>query len=60
MVGATTLDLAKRFTFQFPYQKMSPNLKLELKYSDTNTLYCAMKTDDAYRDLEKIKVDFDF
>ena len=60
IVGATILDLAKRFMFQFHYQKMKPNLNLELLYSDTDSLIYAIKTDDVYRDLEKIKADFDF
>ena len=60
IVGATILDLAKRFMFQFHYQKMKPNLNLELLYSDTDSFIYAIKTDDVYRDLEKIKADFDF
>ena len=60
IVGATILDLAKRFMFQFHYQKIKPNLNLELLYSDTDSFIYAIKTDDVYRDLEKIKADFDF
>ena len=60
IVGATILDLPKRFMFQFHYQKMKPNLNLELLYSDTDSFIYAIKTDDVYRDLEKIKADFDF
>ena len=60
IVGATILDLAKRFMFQFRYQKMKPNLNLELLYSDTDSFIYAIKTDDVYRDVEKIKADFDF
>ena len=60
IVGATILDLAKRFVFQFLYQKMKPNLNLELLFSDTDRFIYAIKTDDVYRDLEKMKADFDF
>ena len=60
IVGATILDLAKRFMFQFHYQKMKPNRNLELLYSDTDSFIYAIKTDDVYRDLVKIKADFDF
>ena len=60
IVGATILDLAKRFMFQYHYQKMKPNLNLELFHSDTNSFIDGMKTVDVYRDLEKIKADFDF
>ena len=59
IVGATILDLAKRFMFQFHYQKMKPNLNLELLYSDTDSFIYAIKTD-VYQKLEKIKADFDF
>ena len=37
IVGATILDLAKRFMFQFHYQNTKPNLNLELLYSDTDS-----------------------
>ena len=30
IAGATILDLAKRFMFQFHYKKMKPNLNLDL------------------------------
>ena len=60
IVGATILDLAKRFMFQFHYQKTKPNLNLELLHSDADSFIYAIKTDDAYRDLVKIKADFDF
>ena len=51
---ATILDLAKPFMFQLQYQKRKPNLNLELLFSDTDCFICAIKTDDVYRDLEKI------
>ena len=60
IVGATILDIAKRFMFLFYYRKMKPNLKLELLHSDTDRFIYAIKTDDVYRELEKIKADFDF
>ena len=60
IVGATILDFAKRFMFQFHYQKMKPNLNLELLYSDMDSFIYAIKTDDVYRDLEKLKANFDF
>ena len=59
IVGATILDLAKRFMFQFHYQKKTKS-KLGTPYSDTDRFIYAIKTDDVYRDLEKIKADFDF
>ena len=49
-VGATILDLAKRFMFQFHYQKMKLNFNLEILYSDTDSFIYAIKTDDVYRD----------
>ena len=45
IVGATILDLAKRFMFQFHYQKMKTNLNLELLYSDTDSFIYAIKTE---------------
>ena len=39
IVGATILDLDKLFMFQFHYQKMKPNLNLELHYSDTDSFF---------------------
>ena len=60
IVVATILDLAKRFMFQFHYQKKKPNLNLELLYSDTDSFIYTIKTDDVYRGLEKIKTVFDF
>ena len=45
--------------FQFHYQKMKPNLKLEQLYSDTDSFIYAIKTDDVYQDLEKIKANYD-
>ena len=49
-VGATILDLAKRFMFQFHYQKIKLNFNLEILYSDTDSFIYAIKTDDVYRD----------
>ena len=60
IVDATILDLAKRFMFQFHAQKMKPNLNLEFFYYDTDSFIYTIKTDNVYRDLEKIKADFDF
>ena len=40
--------------------KKKPNLNLELLYSDTDSFIYTIKTDDVYRDLEKIKTVFDF
>ena len=56
IIGATILDLAKRFMFQFHYLKMKPNRHLELLYSDTDSFIYAIKTNDVYRDLEKKKL----
>ena len=39
---------------------MKPNLNLELLFSNTDSCIYAIKTDDIYRDLEKLKADFDF
>ena len=49
IVGATILDLVKRFMFQFHYQKMKPNSLRNRKF------FYAIKTDDVYRDLVKKK-----
>ena len=46
IVCATILDLAKRFMFQFHYQKMKLNPNLELLYSDTDSFIYARKIDD--------------
>ena len=56
IVGATIPYLAKRFMFQFHYQELKPNLNLQLLYSDTDSFIYAIKIDDVYRDLEKIKL----
>ena len=60
IIGATILDLAMCYMFQFLYQKKKPNLNLELLYSDTDSFIYAIKTDEVYRDLEKIEADFDY
>ena len=43
-----------------PRLKLKPNLNFELLYSDTDSFIYAIKTDDVYLDLKKIKADFDF
>ena len=60
IIGATILDLAMCYMFQILYQKKKPNLNLELLYSDTDSFIYAIKTDEVYRDLEKIEADFDY
>ena len=56
IVGATILDLAKSFMFQFH----ETDLNLELHYNAPDSFIYAIKNDDVYRDLEKIKAEFDF
>ena len=56
IVGATILDLAKCFMFQF----QETDLNLELLYNDTDCFIYAIKNDDVYRDSEKKKAEFDF
>ena len=53
IVGATILDLAQQFMFQFHYKKRNLNLNLVLLYSDPDSFIYAITTDDVYRDLEK-------
>ena len=56
IVGATILDLAKCFMFQF----QEADLNLELLYNDTDSFIYAIKNDDVYRDSEKKKLNSTF
>ena len=37
IIGASILDLTKKFMFHFHYQQMKANMNLELLYSDTDS-----------------------
>ena len=60
IIGASILDLSKRFMIYFHYQQMKPNMNLELLYSDTYSFIYAIKTEDVYADLQKLSDSFDF
>ena len=58
--GASALDLWKRLMFNFNYQQMKANMNLELLYSDTDSFFYAIKTEDVYADPQKMSDSFDF
>ena len=60
IIGASILDLSKRFMFYFHYQQMKANMNLELLYSDTDSFIYANKTEGVYADLQKLSDSFDF
>ena len=60
IIGASILDLTKKFKFHFHYQQMKANMNLELLYSDTVSFIYAIKIEDVYADLQKLSDSFDF
>ena len=60
IIGASILDLSKRFMFYFHYRQMKANMNLELLYSDTDSFIYAIKTEDVYADLQKMNDIIDF
>ena len=60
IIGASILDLSKRFMPYFHCQQMKANMNLELLYSDTDSFIYAIKTEDVYADLQKLSDSFDF
>ena len=60
IIGASILDLSKRFMFYFHYRQMKASMNLELLYSDTDSFIYAIKTEDVYADLQKLTDIFDF
>ena len=60
LVGVVTLDLAKKYMFEFHYPKMTPNLELELIYSETDSFVYAVKFDYIYEDFMFFHQEFDF
>ena len=60
IMGASTLDLSKRFMFYFHYRQMKANMNLELLYSDTDSFIYAIKTENVYADLQKMNDNFYF
>ena len=60
IIGASILDLSKRFKFYFHYRQMKAITNLELLYSDTVSFIYAIKTEDVYSNLQKMNDSFDF
>ena len=63
IVGATILDLAKLFMFDFHYKKMKQSMNCSLLYSDTDSLVYEIRTSDLYQDLlsnPELRQHFDF
>ena len=60
IIGASILDLSKRFMFYFHYRQMKASMNLELLYSDTDLFIYAIKTKDVYADLQKLTDSYDF
>ena len=54
IIGASILDLSKRFMFYLHCQQMKANMNLELLYSDTDSFISLIKTEDVYVDLQKL------
>ena len=52
IVGASILDLAKYYMYNFHYNVMKPNFDCRLMYSDTDSLLYEVKGKDFYKELE--------
>ena len=52
IVGASILDLAKYYMYNFHYNVMKPNFDCRLMYSDTDSLLYEIKGKDFYKELE--------
>jgi hypothetical protein len=63
-IGFTVLELAKKLIFQFHYEIMKPYYKhnVRLLYTDTDSLFYEITTDDIFEDLrdERLREHFDF
>ena len=55
VVGACILDLAKMFMFEFHHTIMKKHFECCLLYSDTDSFVYEVRSDDVYKDLEKIR-----
>ena len=60
IIGASILNLSKRFMFDFHYRQMKASMNLELLYSDTGLFIYAIKTEDVFAYLQKLTDSFDF
>ena len=62
IVGATILDLAKYYMYQFHYGTMRSSFVCRLFYSDTDSLLYRINCEDLYRELKESNVpnQFDF
>ena len=62
IVGATILDLAKYYMYQFHYGTMRSSFDCRLLYSDTDSLLYRINCEDLYRELKESNVldQFDF
>ena len=62
IVGATILDLAKYYMYQFHYGTTRSSFDCRLLYSDTDSLLYRINCEDLYRELEESNVldQFDF
>ena len=64
-IGMTVLDLSKLHMFKFHYDVMTPfygHKKLRLNFTDTDSLFYMIETDDLYRDLQdpRLNAHWDF
>ena len=61
-IGMSVLELAKFFMYKFHYEVMKPfyGSKIQLLYTDTDSLMYEIQTEDVYQDLAKLKTFFDF
>ena len=53
IVGATILDLAKFYMFQFHYNIIKKNFDATLLYSDTDSFLYEIRSKDLYKEIEK-------
>ena len=63
IVGASILDLAKYFMFNFHYNIMKENFKCQLLYSDTDSFLYEIESDNFYAELKSkanVLNEFDF
>ena len=58
-VGMAILDLFKLLMYDFHYNYMLKKYNIKLMFTDTDSLFYEIKTDNVYKDLLKDKEEFD-
>ena len=60
IVGFSILELSKLLMYEFHYDYIKPNYNAQLCFTDTDSLFYEIKTDDIYEDMMKNQEKFDF